>query len=146
MKKILLLILSIFMLTACKQDKFYLEDKYYENNEIIDTTHVQIDELFTNKESFVAIVYLPGCTSCVEFRKVVDQFRETNNIVFYNISIEEEKQTELSNKIKYAPSAVIVKEGKIIDYLDTTKNEHIPYYETKEGFTSWLEQYIYLQK
>ncbi len=146
MKKILLIILSIFMLTGCKQEKFYLEDKYYENNEIIDATHEQINELFDNKESFVALVYLPGCSSCVEFRKVIDQFREKNNIVFYNVSIAEEKQTELSNKIKYAPSAAIIKEGKIIDYLDTTKDEHIQYYETKEGFTSWIEQYIYLQK
>lgn len=146
MKKILLILLSILLLTGCKQNKFYLEDKYYENNEIIDAEHETIDKLFNNKESFVAIVYLPGCSSCVEFREVVDEFRKTNNIVFYNVSYMEERQTELSSKVKYAPSAVIVKDGEIIDYLDTTKDEHIPYYETKEGFTSWLEQYIYLQK
>ena len=146
MKKILIILLSILLLTGCKQDKFYLENQYYENNEIIDATHDQINELFDNKESFVALVYLPGCSSCIEFREVIDKFRETNNIVFYNVSYMEERQTKLSSVVQYAPSAVIVQDGEIIAYLDTTKDEHIPYYETKEGFTSWIEQYIYLQK
>ena len=59
MKKILLVLLGCLLLTGCKQDKFYLEDKYYESNNLIEPTVEEVNKLFENKESFAAFVYTP---------------------------------------------------------------------------------------
>ena len=85
MKKILLVILILVSLTACKQEKFYLEDKYYESNNLIEPNVEEVNNLFKNKESFAAFVYTPGCVSCAEFEKVTNEFRNNYNIVFYHI-------------------------------------------------------------
>ena len=44
---------------------------------------------------------------------------------FLTIKFEYFKKTKLYKKIKYAPSVIIVNNGKIIDYLDSNKNEDL---------------------
>ncbi len=146
MKKILLVLLSILLLTGCKQEKFYLEDKYYENSNLIEPTTEEVNELFNNKESFAAFVYTPGCISCAEFEKVTDEFRKENNIVFYHIKSEVSKETKIHEKVIYSPSAILVKDGEIIAYLDATSDKDLDVYKSKDNFKSWLEEYIYLEK
>lgn len=146
MKKILLVLLSILLLTGCKQEKFYLEDKYYEDNYLIEPTLEEVNSLFENKESFAAFVYTPGCISCAEFEIVTTNFRKENDIIFYHISSDIAKDTKIHDKVIYSPSAILVKEGEIVAYLDATSDEDLDYYKSKENFKSWLEEYIYLEK
>lgn len=146
MKKILSVLLSILLLTGCKQEKFYLEDKYYENSNLIEPTTEEVNELFNNKESFAAFVYTPGCISCAEFEKVTDEFRKENKIVFYHIKSEVSKETKIHEKVIYSPSAILVKDGEIIAYLDATSDKDLDVYKSKDNFKSWLEKYIYLEK
>ena len=146
MKKIMLILFSCLMLTACTEKKFYLEDKYYQSNKLIEPTVEEVNELFNNKESFAAFVYTPGCISCAEFEKVTNEFRETNNIIFYHISSEVAKQTKIHDKVVYSPSAILVNNGEIITYLDATSDEDLKYYKTSENFKLWLEQYIEIEK
>ena len=146
MKKVLLIIFTMLLLTGCKQEKFYLEDKYYENNNLIEPTAEEVNKLFENKESFAAFVYTPGCISCAEFEVVTDEFRKENNIVFYHIKSEVAKETKIHDKVIYTPSALLVKNGEIVAYLDATTDEDLSYYQTKDNFKSWLEKYIYLEK
>lgn len=146
MKKILLVLLSILLLTGCKQEKFYLEDKYYENSNLIEPTTEEVNSLFENKESFAAFVYTPGCISCAEFEKVIDEFRKENNIVFYHIKSEVSKETKIHEKVIYSPSAILVKDGEIMAYLDATSDKDLDVYKSKDNFKSWLEEYIYLEK
>ena len=95
MKKILLVLLTCLCLTGCKQDKFYLEDKYYQSNELIEPTVEEVNKLFEDKESFAAFVYTPGCISCAEFEVITNEFRENNNIVFYHIKQEVANETKI---------------------------------------------------
>lgn len=146
MKKIVLLLFTILLLTGCKQKQFYLEDKYYENNNLIEPTLEEVNSLFENKESFAAFVYTPGCISCAEFEIVTTNFRKENDIVFYHISSDIAKETKIHDKVIYSPSAILVKEGEIVAYLDATSDEDLDYYKSKENFKSWLEEYIYIEK
>ena len=146
MKKILLVLLSILLLTGCKQEKFYLEDKYYEDNYLIEPTLEEVNSLFENKESFAAFVYTPGCISCAEFEIVTTNFRKENDIIFYHISSDIAKDTKIHDKVIYSPSAILVKEGEIVAYLDATSDEDLKYYKTSENFKLWLEQYIEIEK
>ncbi len=146
MKKILLVLLTCLCLTGCKQDKFYLEDKYYQSNELIEPTVAEVNKLFEDKESFAAFVYTPGCISCAEFEVVTNEFRENNNIVFYHIKQEVANETKIHDKVLYSPSAILVNKGKIVAYLDATSNDDLNYYKSADSFKNWLEQYIEIEK
>ena len=52
------------------------------------------------------------------------------------------KKTELYNTIKYTPTVIIVSKGKVIDYIDAEKKEHLKYYDSNDEFEKWLLSYV----
>ena len=42
--------------------------------------------------------------------------------------------------------SVIIKNGKIVTYLDANKKEDLDRYQDTSSFESWLDKYIYLSK
>ena len=56
------------------------------------------------------------------------------------------KDTSLYNKVKYAPSIIIVDRGKVISYLDANNNSDTIKYQDENEFEKWLNNYIYLSK
>ena len=144
-KKLLLLVAIVLLLVGCKQDKFYLEDEHYGNGVITDIDKKELKLLEKEKESFAVFVYLPGCSSCAEFKTVLTEFVEEKNIEFYSISIIDVEGTGVE-KVEYAPSLVLYNEGKVVDLLDSASDEDLPHFKTVSSLTEWLEEYIYLEK
>lgn len=151
----LLLIIILVLCVACgkkeetkeeiKVEPFDLKEEYYKESKMTDLELDDLKKLIDEKESFGLFVYLPGCTSCAAFSVVLDDFQKDNTITFYKSQIKFAKETEIGEKIKYAPSFVIFKEGKVYGYLDAESNTDLPYYETKENFKEWLTKYINLK-
>lgn len=147
MKKFLVLIVLSLLLVGCgKVEKFYLEDELYNEGVI---TEIDVDKLHTleeDKKNFAVFVYLPGCTSCAEFRTVLDEFIVDNKIELYTISITKAKGTSIDDAIEYAPSLVLYKDGKVVSYLDSTSDKDKPALTNVDSFKEWLDEYIYLTK
>ena len=144
-KKLLLLVAIVILLVGCKQEKFYLEDVHYGNGVITDIDKKELKLLEKEKQSFAVFVYLPGCASCAEFKKVLNEFVEEKNIEVYSISITDVEGTGVE-KVEYAPSLVLYNEGKVVDLLDSASDEDLPYFKEVTSLTEWLEEYIYLEK
>ncbi len=147
--KILLLLLAITLCIACKKEEkiepFDLKESYYQESKMDELDLDNLKKLINDKESFGVFVYLPGCTSCAAFSEVLNDFQKNNTISFYKIEIKYAKETEIGEKIKYAPSFVIFKEGKVVAYLDAESDEDLSYYKTVDGFKEWLTKYINLK-
>ena len=62
------------------------------------------------------------------------------------MSIDEFKKTSYYKTVKYAASVLIIRDGKIVTYLDAEKNSDIEKYQDVEKFTEWVEKYIYFNK
>lgn len=148
MKKNLLLIVAIMLLlVGCgSKEKFYLEDSYYGDNKLIEINNDDLKKLEEDKKDFVLFVYLPGCSSCVEFKTVLEDFLTENNININYISILDTDGTSVENKVKFAPSFMVYKDGKVVDLLDSNSDEDLSYFKSAESFKNWLEKYIYLSK
>ena len=144
-KKLLLLVAIVILLVGCKQEKFYLEDEHYGNGVITDINKKELKSLEKEKQSFAVFVYLPGCSSCAEFKKVLNEFVEEKNIEVYSISITNVEGTGVE-KVEYAPSLVLYNEGKVVDMLDSASDEDLPYFKEVTSLTEWLKEYIYLEK
>lgn len=142
MKKILLAILLLVFLTGCTEEKFNLTEKYYNNPSFEEIDSKQLNELEDNKESFLVMVYTTGCFSCMDFEKVLTEFTKEYNLQIFRINIKDIDNTNISDKIKYTPSLVIYKEGKVYKYLDADSDEDTEYYKSTTNLKEWLDKYI----
>ena len=144
-KKLLLLVALLLLLVGCKQDKFYLDSEHYGKAAITDIDSNRLKELETNGNKMLVFVYLPGCSSCAEFKTVLTDFTTQYNLGVYSISIRDVKGT-MAEDIEYAPSLMVYNEGKVVDYLDSASDEDLPYFKSADKLKEWLDQYIYLSK
>ena len=153
--RILFLLLALTICVACKKEEpkpepkiepFELKEEFYKESKITDINLEELNKLIDDKESFIAYVYLPGCSSCAAFKEVLEEFQKENILSFYSVQIKYAKETVIGEKVKYAPSFVVFKEGKLVGYLDAESDKDKPYYENTSSFKEWLTQYIVLNK
>ena len=65
-------------------------------------------------------------------------------IDFLSISFDEFKNTGFYKKVKYAPSIIIVKEGKIVAYLDPNSDDDFDKYQDATKLEEWIKEYVEL--
>ncbi len=150
MKKNLKLIIILALIITCiacdkKIEPFDLKEEYYKESKMIDLEQEDLEKMLDDKESFVMYIYLPGCSSCAEFKEVLTEFQENNKLTIYSSQIKYAKETSIGKKIKYAPSFVVYKDGEIVSYLDAESDDDLPYYKTADSFKEWLTKYINLK-
>ena len=67
-------------------------------------------------------------------------------IDFLSIQFDEYKKTSFYKKVEYAPSVLLIKNGKIVAYLDANKDSDLNKYQNPDEFEKWISEYIYLEK
>lgn len=108
----------------------------------------EIDALVDAKSDFVLYAYLPGCVSCASFTPVIDEFADTRQVGVYQISYEavrgakEGAAGEVANLVKYTPTVIVYRGGKIQDMLSPTSDDDLDYYKTLESFSGWVAQHL----
>lgn len=149
MKK-LLTIITIFIcvfITGCNSKeetgKIYLEDKYYGSSSYIEVTEEDIE---SNKENYILFTYNTFCSLNVPCEEIFQDFMSKYNIAILSIPFYEFKETYLHDTVKYGPSILVVKNKKVVAYLDANKDEDLDYYQDVDKFKEWIEQYVYLEK
>lgn len=152
-KKILLILLSIiisiilitFLVSSYIKKTFFLENKYYGSKSVNEIKINDLNKLIDNKESFAVFVYQPMCTTSSDFEEVLNDFLEENQISIYKIAYSDIKNTDIGKTVKYYPSFIIYRNGKLIDFLESDKDEDVNYYRSKEGFEQWFTKYVHLK-
>ena len=143
MKKIIIIILLlVIVVTGCKKKAFSLEEKYYDEANLVEIDDSKFNELLENKESFAIFIYEPSCITSSEFSKVIEEFSEKYNLYLYSISFQDMKNTVLSEKVKFCPSFAIYKKGKLVDYLDASSDEDTDVYKSVDNLSEWFFGYV----
>lgn len=140
---LLLLSLIIFISFKILNHNFYLDDKYYGNNEIYEIGIEEFNNLISNKESFGIFVYQPACTTSAEFEQVLYDFFKQNNMSIYKIKFSD--IYEHTDFLKFYPSFIIYKNGKMVDFLEADKDKDLKYYQSVNGFSEWFTKYVILK-
>ncbi len=144
MKKVVLFIITLLLITGCKEkniEKFYLNNKYYNEGKFI--TIKNIDDL--KNDTYVLYTYNNYCTFKKPCENVFKEYMEKYKIDFYGMPFDSFKKTSLYKEVRYAPSIILVKDGKIIDYLDANKNKDLDKYQDTKKFEEWINKYIYTE-
>ena len=142
--KYLLCISLVILITGCKGEIFSLDSKYYEKSSIEEINTNTLEQLIDDKESFAVFVYQPLCENSNNLENIINELIDTYQISFYKIKFTDIKNTNLGKKVKYYPSFVIYKDGKVIDYLESDKDADINKFKNLEDFKNWLSSYVKL--
>lgn len=142
--KYILCISLVILITGCKDKIFSLDSKYYEKSSIEEINTNTLEQLIDDEESFAVFVYQPLCVNSNNLENILNEFIDTYQMSFYKIKFTDIKETNLGKKIKYYPSFVIYKDGKVVDYLESDKNEDINKFKNLEDFKNWLSSYVKL--
>ena len=127
MKKYLIISL-IFLLFICgcnkeSNNKFYLTEKYYNEGKYIKTKSDNISK--NNKDNYVLFTYNNYCSLAIPCENVFEEFMKKYKIDFLSLPFDEFKNTYLYKEVKYGPSIIIVKKGKVVAYLDANNDDDL---------------------
>ena len=134
--------LFLLFISNLTKQKITLESKYYKTGKFIDINGANLNELLNNKENFILYTYNNFCTFKVSCDEIFNESIKELNITILKIPFDEFKTTSLYNEVNYAPSVILIKEGKIIEYIDPEKNDDLSKYQDKKEFISWIKEYI----
>ena len=146
MKKIILLIF-IILLTGCsfgKQEKFYLNDKYYNNGEYVRLNSSELEKI--KDESMIIYTYNNFCNLPIHCETIFKSFMNKSKIDFVSIPFSEFKKTSFYSKVSFAPSIIVVYNGKVVDYLKADSDSDYDKYQKVDVFEEWLNEFIYFEK
>ena len=109
-----------------------------------DTNIITLNELGEIDETgpYAVSVYLPGCSSCVAFKPVLEEFAASKQIPVYEISLDEVRFEEDFKDISFTPSLVLFKDGERLAFLDAGSDEDIEYYTDCEKLSTWIAEYL----
>ena len=113
---------------------------------IYDIDNKELTNMLKSNDSFILFTYNPYCNFKVSCESIVEEFSKSNNITVFKIPFEEFKNTKLYNTVKYAPSIVLINNGKIENYLDPNKDEDSIKYQDEKALKDYIEMYIDTKK
>ena len=142
------LILSIAIILILTKDNkysgdaFYLDDEYYGSGQFIESDFKSVEQLIDNKSTFLLFVYNNYCSLPISCETIFQEGIKQYKINAFEITFENLKNTSIYDTVKLAPSFIIIKDGKIIDYLKADDDDDLDKYQDVDAFKSWLNKYI----
>lgn len=145
LKKILLFVSCMCLLTSCSGNKkIYLSNEFYSEGNFKEINNDSINQY--NNKTYLLFTYNNYCSLPIPCDKIFLEVAKKNNISILSMPFSEFKKTVFYDTVKYAPSIIIVDEGKVIKYLDANKDEDLEKYQDVDKFEKWLNENIYLKK
>lgn len=145
---LILVVLGVLLLTnrSKKVEKFHLEDEYYNELGLVTVEPDDFEKLLSEKKNFLLFIYNDVCSFKIPCDTIYDKVAKDNKFEILQMNFREFKDTSLYGKVKYAPSVIVIKKGKIVDFLDAESNEDLDRYQDGDKFLDWLSNYIYFEK
>lgn len=138
MKKYLIILL--ILLVGCEKQKIKLDENYYNQGNYIEIKSDYLEK--NNPNNYILYVYNSFCSLEIPCETIFKKYMEKYKIDFLSINIDEYKKTNLYEKVKYAPTIIIIKNKKIYAYLDAESDEDIIKYQDEQEFEKWINKYI----
>lgn len=120
--------------------KSVLSSEYINNSEIKEITKDEYQKLIEKKKTFILRSHLPDCQA--KIMQYSKDYSAEHNIIINDINWAEFRETAKANGIKYAPTVIVISEGKIISFLRSDSDDDIAKYNDYNSFKNWLDSLI----
>lgn len=139
----IIVVLIILIINKKNNNLIELKETDYNNGTLITLDEDKLEQKQNNKESFIVYIHIPGlCTSEIPFDPLVNEFIEKNKITIYSLPYSILKNTNLNKEIKYSPSLAIIKDGKLLTFLDANSDKDFEYYSSLDGLNYWVKSFV----
>ncbi len=138
----LFLLVSICISGCSFSRKFYLDDVFYWQDKYIEITAQEFEKL--ENENYVLFTYNNYCALSIPCDEIFQEFMTENNISFLSMKYDEFKNTKLHDEVRFAPSVIVVKNWKVIDYLDSEEDD-VNLYQDVNEFAKWIWKYVLIK-
>ena len=139
----IIIILVILIVNKKNNNLIELKNSDYNNGTLITLDEETLKDKQDNKENFIVYIHIPGlCTSEIPFDPLVNEFIKDNEITIYSLPYSILKNTNLNEHIKYSPSLAIIKDGKLLAFLDANSDKDFEYYSSREGLNEWIKSFV----
>lgn len=103
---------------------------------------------FDNKENFVFFMYGATCSGCHKFTPILQEYLKEAKIKMYAIEVNTLSQAnnELVRTLGATPAVAIVKNGELYEFIEGYGKDDAQYFQSKDGFKSWFEKYVVVEK
>lgn len=149
LKRFFLALITVFLMltsNSCSSNKMITIRCNMDNVNLIEINKEDLKEKITNKEDFLLIIQLEGCSSCETFNNnVLKPFISKTHATIYGINsyeVDAINGFENSPKYKLAPNIQIYKEGKSIKSFDYDDSKS--YFTNHEEFENFIAKYVRL--
>lgn len=123
-------------------------DSAVEKSDFIKINNIEeLNELENGKKTFPLFIFLSGCPTCAEFLPVVKEYSTNKGIQMYSLDLNDVwgSDNSVTDRIKYAPSMFIYKDGEVIAYLNSSNDEDKQYYKSSDKLSDWFDTHINIE-
>lgn len=121
---------------------FDLSAEYHEQSGFTEIDTEQLKKLIEEKKSFALFIYQPGCITSEDFEKNLTNFSEKEKVKLEKIKFSEARSSGLVGELRYYPSVVLYRDGELVTFLRTDRNDDMSAYDTEAGFVAWWHKYV----
>ncbi len=123
-------------------DKFELSSEVYNAGEFHEISAEKFGQMMERKKSFIVVMHMTVCPAEFPITEVAKKFAREDGMMIYGLKEDEYKKTILADEVKYLPSAAIIHEGEVVDFLDAEDDGDVKFYQSVGGFREWVEGYV----
>lgn len=136
----------VFILVSCQnKGPISLSAGDY-TGQVITTEVAQLDAKMANKDSFVLYLTSSSCSFCQSFTPYVEASTAQLSYTVYKLFFHTlTSDHAVYKKVKFTPAILIVNKGKIMVTLDPTKDKDMQYFESLDGYNTWIRKYVQFQ-
>lgn len=141
---IALIAASCAIFFATRPASFRLDDRFYGDATLETISADDLQRLVDDKSSFAVFVSQPSCRTSADFEKNLQSFIAKYPMHFYEIAFSNLKTLPFAEKVRFYPSFLIFKDGKLVDFLEADSGEDASAYTSLDGFETWFTKQVSL--
>lgn len=130
----------VWGLSTKQTGEFRLSEGNYGEAATPEITAAEFRNLVAEKQSFIVVAHMMLCPAELPLKDVAKRLARGEKLRIYFLNEHEFEQTKLKDEIKYLPTAVVIRDGKVVEFLDAEADEDVEGYQTVEGLKDWLEK------
>ena len=101
--------------------------------------------LIKKNKSFVIFVDQSGCDGADRLRQFSKDYFPESGVKIHKMMFADLKETTLHEKVKYYPSLVVIRKGKVRAFLRADSDEDADAFNQYGSFIDWVNQHILLK-
>lgn len=120
--------------------KATLSSEYINNSGIKEISKEDYQKLVEDKKSLILLSHLPDCQA--KIMQYTKDYAAEYNIVINDINWSTFREIAKDSEVKYAPTVIIVSEGRIVAHLRSDSDADTAKYNDYNEFKNWLNSLV----